>query len=44
MVSSYLLVEGWDNEWKNSEDEKEISLIIDVKDLDILEVYLELEL
>ena len=40
MVSSYLLVEAWDNEWKNSEDEKEISLIIDVKDLDILEVYL----
>ena len=34
------MVEAWDNEWKNSEDEKEISLIIDVKDLDILEVYL----
>ena len=40
IASSYLLVEAWDNEWKNSEDEKEISLIIDVKDLDVLEVYL----
>ena len=38
--STYLLVEGWDNEWKNKDDEKDMTLIIDVKDLDVLEVYL----
>lgn len=36
--SSYLLVEAWDNNWKNSEP-KDISLIIDIKDLEKLEIY-----
>ena len=38
--STYLLVEGWDNEWKNKDDEKDMTLIIDVKDLDTLEINL----
>jgi hypothetical protein len=39
IVSSYLLVEGWDNNWADGKD-KEITLIIDVKDLETLEIYL----
>ena len=40
VVSSYLLVEGWDENWKNKEEEKTISLLIDVTGLETLEVYL----
>ena len=40
VISSYLLVEGWDENWKNNEEEKNISLIIDVSGLETLEVYL----
>ena len=40
VTSSYLLVEGWDENWKNKEETKTISLIIDVNGLDTLEVYL----
>lgn len=40
IVSSYLLVEGWDENWKNKEEEKNVSLIIDVSGLETLEVYL----
>lgn len=39
IVSSYLLAEGWDNNWTDGKD-KEITLIIDVKDLETLEIYL----
>lgn len=39
IVSSYLLAEGWDNNWADGKD-KEITLIIDVKDLETLEIYL----
>lgn len=39
IVSSYLLAEGWDNNWVDGKD-KEITLIIDVKDLETLEIYL----
>lgn len=31
---------GWDENWKNKEEEKNISLIIDVSGLETLEVYL----
>lgn len=40
IISSYLLVEGWDENWKNKDDMKTISLIIDVNGLETLEVYL----
>jgi len=40
VVSSYLLVEGWDENWKNKEETKTISLIIDVNGLNTLEVNL----
>jgi hypothetical protein len=40
VVSSYLLVEGWDENWKNKEEAKTISLIIDVNGLNTLEVNL----
>jgi hypothetical protein len=40
IISSYLLVEGWDENWKNKDDIKTISLIIDVNGLETLEVYL----
>lgn len=39
IVSSYLLAEGWDNNWMDGKD-KELTLIIDVKDLETLEIYL----
>ena len=39
IVSSYLLVEGWDDNWADYE-EKKLSLIIDVKDLESLIIYL----
>ncbi len=40
VVSSYLLVEGWDENWKNNEEDKSISLLIDVSGLETLEIYL----
>ncbi len=40
IVSSYLLVEGWDDNWKNKEEFKTLSLIIDVNGLNTLEVNL----
>lgn len=40
VVSSYLLAEGWDENWKNNEEQKSISLIIDVSGLSSLEVNL----
>jgi hypothetical protein len=39
IVSSYLLVEGWDDNWNKGGDKK-MSLIIDTKDLKDLVVYL----
>lgn len=39
ILSSYLLAEGWDNNWMDGKD-KELTLIIDVKDLETLEIYL----
>lgn len=38
--STYLLIEGWDENWKDVQTNKEFSLIIDVKDLDVLEINL----
>jgi hypothetical protein len=40
IISSYLLVEGWDENWTDVTIEKEFSLEIDVKDLDILQINL----
>ncbi|MDY3201163.1 MAG: hypothetical protein RBQ84_09425 [Arcobacter sp.] len=40
VISSYLLVEGWDENWTDTAIEKEFSLVIDVKDLDVLEINL----
>uniref|UniRef100_UPI00404856E4 hypothetical protein n=1 Tax=Aliarcobacter sp. TaxID=2321116 RepID=UPI00404856E4 len=39
ILSSYLLVEGWDDNWADYE-EKKLTLIIDVKDLESLIIYL----
>lgn len=39
VTSSYLLVEGWDDNWDNS-IEKDISLVIDTNGLETLEVYI----
>lgn len=39
ILSSYLLVEGWDDNWADYE-EKKLTLIIDVKDLESLKIYL----
>ena len=36
----YLLVEGWDEQWKNAQEEKSISLLIDIRDLDTLVINL----
>ena len=38
--ASYLLVEGWDEQWKNAQEEKSISLLIDIRDLDTLVINL----
>lgn len=38
--ASYLLVEGWDEHWTNAQEEKMISLLIDIRDLDVLVVNL----
>lgn len=38
--STYLLIEGWDENWKDVQTNKEFSLIIDVKDLDVLQINL----
>lgn len=40
IISSYLLVEGWDENWTDATIEKEFSLEIDVKDLDVLQINL----
>ncbi len=40
IISSYLLVEGWDENWTDPTIEKEFSLEIDVKDLDVLQINL----
>lgn len=40
IISSYLLVEGWDENWTDVTIEKEFSLEIDVKDLDVLQINL----
>lgn len=39
VASTYLLAEGWDSHWTDKKD-KEITIIIDVKDLETLELYL----
>ena len=39
IASTYLLAEGWDNNWIDKKD-KEITIVIDVKDLETLELYL----
>ena len=39
IASTYLLAEGWDSNWIDKKD-KEITIIIDVKDLETLEIYL----
>ncbi|MDD2894533.1 MAG: hypothetical protein PHG81_00820 [Aliarcobacter sp.] len=39
VASSYLLVEGWDDNWDNS-TEKDLSLVIDTNGLETLEVYI----
>ena len=36
--ASYLLVEGWDENWTDSSIDKEFSLVLDVKDLDVLKI------
>lgn len=38
--ASYLLVEGWDEHWTNAQEEKTISLLIDIRDLDVLVINL----
>ena len=43
ILSSYLIVEAFDTEWKNKDENKDISLFIDVRDIQILEVYLRAE-
>lgn len=40
VVASYLLVEGWDDNWTDPAEFKEFSLTIDVKDIDILQINL----
>ena len=40
VVASYLLVEGWDDNWTDPAAFKEFSLTIDVKDIDILQINL----
>lgn len=40
VISSYLLVEGWDENWTNKELNKELSLVINIDGLETLEVYL----
>lgn len=40
IISSYLLVEGWDENWTDATIEKEFSLEIDIKDLDVLQINL----
>ena len=39
VASTYLLAEGWDSHWTDKKD-KEITIIVDVKDLETLELYL----
>ena len=39
IASTYLLAEGWDSNWTDKKD-KEITIIVDVKDLETLELYL----
>ena len=39
IASTYLLAEGWDSNWIDKKD-NEITIIIDVKDLETLEIYL----
>lgn len=39
IASTYLLAEGWDSNWIDKKD-KEITIIVDVKDLETLELYL----
>lgn len=38
--ASYLLVEGWDEKWTNPTEEKTISLLVDVRDLEVLDINL----
>ena len=40
MISSYLLVEGWDEKWTDISIEKEFSLWINIKGLDVLQINL----
>ena len=40
IISSYLLVEGWDEKWSDINVEKEFSLWINVKGLDVLQINL----
>ena len=40
IISSYLLVEGWEENWTDATIEKEFSLENDVKDLDVLQINL----
>lgn len=40
IISSYLLVEGWDEKWSDVSVEKEFSLWINVKGLDVLQINL----
>ena len=35
-----MLVEGWDEHWTNAQEEKTISLLIDIRDLDVLVINL----
>ncbi len=43
VFSTYLVVEAFDDKWTNKDDDKDITLVIDVHDIETLEVYLRAE-